>query len=149
MTTHYHIPIQIKRLDKDLPMPKYESDGAAGIDIYASHDAVVRRDSHTIVKTGIAVQVPKDYEAQVRPRSGLAFKHGMTIVNSPGTVDCDYRGEIMCIMSLIGNEVEVHIKRGDRIAQMVVKLAPQATIYEVEELDDTERGEKGFGSTGT
>lgn len=148
--------LKIKRLDKDLPLPKYESDGAAGIDVYASHDCKISTLEPTMVSTGIAVACDFGYEVQVRPRSGLAAKHGVTVVNSPGTIDCDYRGEVKVILQLLGirhdhplsTERTLEIKRGDRIAQLVVKPAPQVTITEVDELDDTKRGEDGFGSTG-
>ena len=146
--------LRIKRLDKGLPLPKYESEGAAGIDLYASTNIILSSAQPLVVPTGIAIALEPGWEAQIRPRSGLAAKEGITVVNSPGTIDSDYRGEIKVIMQLIGKDDSeavryVYLERGSRIAQLVVKPAPQATIIEVEELDETARGSGGFGSTGT
>ena len=93
--------LKIKRLDKELPLPKYETAGSAGMDLYATEDAYIRFGGITNIPTGIAVQIPEGYEAQIRPRSGLAYKHGITVINSPGTIDSDYRGEIVVIMSCL------------------------------------------------
>ncbi len=138
--------LKIKRLDTTLPLPKYESEGAAGIDLYASEGGWITKFG-TIIPTGIAIALEPGYEAQIRPRSGLARKHGITIVNSPGTIDSDYRGEI-CVLLQVPTEVEYHVERGDRIAQMVIKEAPQVQIQEVDYLDETVRSDGGFGSTG-
>ncbi len=141
--------LEVKRLDKELPLPKYESDGAAGIDLYAAEDKYVTSMFPCIMPTGIAIALEPGYEAQIRPRSGLAAKHDITVVNSPGTIDSDYRGEIKVILKIQNCEFRrVEIKKGDRIAQLVVKPAPQAEIIEVNELNETIRGSKGFGSTG-
>ena len=141
--------VKIKRLDKDLPLPKYETEGAAGIDLYAAKDYTVRNDTVSIIPTGISIELPVGYEAQIRPRSGLAAKHGITVVNSPGTIDCDYRGEIKVIMLRPVNDGHFFVgDKGDRIAQMVIAPVSHAVLEEVEELTDTERGEGGLGSTG-
>jgi dUTP pyrophosphatase len=148
--------IRIKRLDKNLPLPRYESEGAAGIDLRCRKDVVIDSDSPSIVPTGIAIALEPGWEAQIRPRSGLSAMYGVTVVNSPGTIDSDYRGEIKVILQLLGNKdkewdkpKELKLGKGSRIAQLVVKPAPQANIIEVEELDETIRGSEGFGSTGT
>lgn len=145
--------LKIKRLDKDLPFPKYETSGSAGMDLYAAHDEYIRFGETTIIKSGIAIELPNGYEAQIRPRSGLAAKHGITVVNSPGTIDSDYRGELMIIMTCMNKSAAtgfgIRVNRGDRIAQMVIAPVDQAELIEVEELDETVRGEGGFGSTGT
>ena len=140
--------IEVKRLDKDLPLPKYETQGAVGMDLCADENAMLSRGTVRIVPTGIAVAIPEGWEIQIRPRSGLAAKAGVTVVNAPGTIDQDYRGEIKVILTKISNGV-VDIKKGDRIAQMVVCPVGIASLVEVDELSDTERGEDGFGSTGS
>jgi dUTP pyrophosphatase len=145
------IPIKIKRLDDttDLPLPSYESDGSSGMDIRASVTAPVRLNPGDIrlIPTGLAVSVPRGYEAQIRPRSGLALKHGIGMVNSPGTIDSDYRGEIGIIVINWGRK-PFTIRRGDRVAQMIITRVYQADIMEVALLDSTERGEGGFGHSG-
>ena len=145
--------LKIQRIDKTLPLPRYPSDGAAGIDIYAAEDMTIFSKDPTAVPTGIKVQVEQGYEIQVRPRSGLSAKEGITVVNSPGTIDSDYRGEVFVILQIIGDDLSgieksYNITKGERIAQLVVKPAPQAQIIEVEELNKTIRGEGRFGSTG-
>ncbi|SEF46054.1 dUTP pyrophosphatase [Caloramator fervidus] len=143
--------LYIKRLDnaKDLPLPRYMTQGSAGIDLYAnvSEEVTLNPNEIKLIPTGIAISLPKGYEAQIRPRSGLALKHGISLVNTPGTIDSDYRGEIGVIMINFGNKPFI-IKRGDRIAQMIINKVEIPEIIEVEELDNTERGEGGFGSTG-
>lgn len=143
--------IYIKRLKnaKDLPMPCYMTPGAAGMDLYANVDSQIIINPKTIklIPTGIAISLPQGYEAQIRPRSGLALKFGISFVNTPGTVDSDYRGEINVIMINFGEKPFI-INRGDRIAQMVINKIEIPEICEVEELDNTIRGEGGFGSTG-
>ena len=141
--------VKIKRLDKELPLPKYESEGAAGIDLYSAENIDIVSEVATVVGTGISIELEPGYEAQIRPRSGLAAKFGIMVINSPGTIDSDYRGEIKVILQLASITNEYYkINRGDRIAQMVIKPAPQAEIQEVLETEETERGDKGFGSTG-
>jgi dUTP pyrophosphatase len=145
--------IQIQRLPhaEGLPLPAYETDGAAGMDLRAAipegETLTLRPGSRMRTPTGFCIALPPGFEAQVRPRSGLAFKAGVTCLNSPGTVDSDYRGEVQVILVNHGEE-DFHIRRGDRIAQMVIAPVVQASWREVESLDDTARGAGGFGSTG-
>ena len=147
------VPIEIIRLPhaEGLPLPAYETPGAAGMDLRAAlpeHDTVViRPGARGIVPTGFCIAVPEGYEAQVRPRSGLALKSGVTCLNTPGTVDSDYRGEVKVILANLGEENFV-IRRGDRIAQMVICPVVQAQWRETAELAPTRRGAGGFGSTG-
>lgn len=145
------IPIKIKRLDDctDLPLPCYESEGSSGMDIRACVKAPVVLDPGKIrlIPTGLAVSIPPGFEAQIRPRSGLALKHGVGMVNAPGTIDSDYRGEIGVIVINWG-ERPFTIKRGDRIAQMIITRVYKADVMEVDRLDTTERGEGGFGHSG-
>ena len=130
-------------------LPKYESNGAAGMDLSADIDAEVELKplERFLFPTGIAISLPKDLEAQIRPRSGLAIKNGITLINTPGTVDSDYRGEIKVILVNISND-KYTIKPGDRIAQMVLSQFVQGQFELVENLDETNRGSSGFGSTG-
>jgi dUTP pyrophosphatase len=143
--------IKFKRLDdrSGLPLPCYESEGSSGMDIRACvKDAVILEPGQIkLIPTGFAVSVPFGYEAQIRPRSGLALKHGIGLVNSPGTIDSDYRGEIGIIMINWG-ESSFTVRRGDRIAQMIITKVYRADTAEVEMLDDTLRGEGGFGHSG-
>jgi len=135
----------------DLPLPSYQSAQAAGLDLLAAVPAgasvTLAPGARALVPTGIALALPPDHEAQVRPRSGLAAKHGVTVLNAPGTIDADYRGEVQVIMINHGNE-PVTISRGMRIAQMVVAPVVRVHLTETSSLDDTTRGEGGFGSTG-
>ncbi len=134
-----------------LPLPAYESAGAAGLDLRAAlaedDTLVIAPGARAAVPTGIALELPVGFEAQVRPRSGLAFRHGVTVLNSPGTVDSDYRGEVTAILINLGTE-PFTIRRGDRIAQMVVASVAQATLIEAKTLSETGRGAGAFGSTG-
>ncbi len=133
----------------DLPLPAYATAGSAGIDLLAAiaHDIELKPGARTAVPCGIAIALPQNVEAQVRPRSGLALKHGITVLNAPGTVDSDYRGEIKAI--LINHGVETfRITRGMKIAQMVIARHEHADLHEAETLDETARGAGGFGSTG-
>ncbi|SHO48903.1 deoxyuridine 5'-triphosphate nucleotidohydrolase [Desulfopila aestuarii DSM 18488] len=134
---------------RDLPLPGYETTGSAGMDVCAAveHDTVLAPGAILLVPTGFGVAIPQGYEIQVRPRSGLAVKHGVTIINSPGTIDSDYRGEIKIGLINLGKE-PFTIKRGDRIAQLVLAPVTIASWQLVEELDDTARGTGGFGHTG-
>jgi dUTP diphosphatase len=146
--------VRIQRLahGKDLPLPSYQSAGAAGLDLLAAIPAAVpltlASGSRALVPTGIAIAIPEGYEAQVRPRSGLAARHGLTILNAPGTIDADYRGEIQVVLANLGNE-QVTITRGMRIAQLVIAPVVRAHISEAASLDQTKRGSGGFGSTGS
>lgn len=141
--------VQILRLGngRDLPLPSYATAGSAGLDLRAAEAFTLRPGERALVPTGIAIALPKGFEAQVRPRSGLAVKHGVTVLNAPGTIDADYRGEIKVPMINHGSE-EFAIARGDRIAQMVIAPLTIATLIEVDSLEETERGSGGFGSSG-
>ncbi len=146
--------LQLKRLhpeqDGDIPLPRYMSSHAAGMDICAAIDdpLTLPPGSIALVPTGFAMALPHGYEAQVRPRSGLAVKHGLTVINSPGTIDSDYRGEVKVGLINLG-PVPYTLRRGQRIAQMVIQRIAQAQIRVVVELDETQRNSGGFGSTGT
>jgi len=147
------LSIKVRRLphNADLPLPAYETAQSAGMDLRAAvpEDApmTLSPGARALVPTGLAIALPAGFEAQVRPRSGLALKHGITCLNSPGTVDADYRGELQVLLINLGAEPFV-IKRGERIAQMIVAAVTQSAWVEVETLDDTARGAGGFGSTG-
>jgi dUTP pyrophosphatase len=147
------VVLRVKRLPhgEGLPLPSYQSAHAAGLDVVAAvlEDAPVALapGDRALIPTGMALEIPVGYEAQVRPRSGLAIKHGVTLLNSPGTIDADYRGELMVIVINNGNEPFL-VRRGDRIAQLVIAPVSHVEIAEVEELAATARGEGGFGSTG-
>lgn len=131
----------------DLPLPSYATSGSAGLDLRSAEALTLKPGARALVATGIAIALPAHTEAQVRPRSGLAVKHGVTVLNSPGTIDSDYRGEIKVPLINHGSEDFV-IARGDRIAQMVIARVEQVELAEVTSLDDTARGNGGFGSTG-
>ena len=141
--------VRIQRLRSDAQLPKYMSDGAAGMDLAASLDTpvTIAPHKHALVGTGIAIALPRGFEAQVRPRSGLAAKHGVTVLNAPGTVDADYRGEIAVILINHGS-APFTIARGERIAQMVIAEVANAELVPVVSLAPTGRGGGGFGSTG-
>ena len=143
------IHIAITRLPhgQGLPLPSYASDGAAGLDVVAAEDLTLAPGARHAVATGFAVAIPPGYEVQVRPRSGLALKHGITCLNTPGTIDCDYRGEVKVILANLGAEA-FEVKRGERIAQLVPAPVLRAEFAEVDGLDQTSRGAGGFGSTG-
>lgn len=143
------IDVKIKKLDERAIIPEYKTELAAGMDLYAvlDHTITLRPLERTLVKTGLSVALPASYEAQIRPRSGLALKQGITVVNTPGTIDADYRGEIgVILINLSDTPVEIHPM--DRIAQMVIAKHETADFIEVDQLSDTERGSGGFGSTG-
>jgi dUTP pyrophosphatase len=143
------ISIQLQRLPhgEDLPVPAYATDGAAGMDVVAAEAVVIAPGARHAVATGFAMAIPEGYEVQVRPRSGLALKHGVTCLNTPGTIDSDYRGEVKVILANLGDR-PFEISRGDRIAQLVPAPVLRATLDLVDTLDATERGSGGFGSTG-
>ena len=143
------IQIRIKRLPhgEGLPVPAYATDGSAGLDMVAAEDVTIAPGERHAVATGFAVAIPPGYEIQVRPRSGLALKHGVTCLNTPGTIDSDYRGEMRAILINHGRE-PFAVKRGERIAQLVPAPVLRAAFHEVAELEDTARGAGGFGSTG-
>ena len=143
------IEIELKRLahGEGLPTPAYASEGAAGLDIVAAEDVTLHPGDRRGVATGFAIAIPEGYEVQVRPRSGLALKHGVTCLNTPGTIDHDYRGEVKVILANLGSE-PFEVRRGERIAQLVPAPVLKASFREVAELGDTSRGAGGFGSTG-
>lgn len=141
--------VAIKRLpnNDDLPLPAYETAGAAGMDLRAAEAVTLKPGARHLVPTGLSIALPEGFEAQVRPRSGLAVKYGVTVLNSPGTIDCDYRGEIKVPLINHGQD-EFVIARGDRIAQMVIATVTRIVWAEVQSLDETARGAGGFGSSG-
>ena len=145
--------LEVKILDNGfgLPLPKYETEGAAGLDLFAATKEetkiIIPPRKAEMIPTGIAISVPSGYEAQIRPRSGLAAKNGITVLNSPGTIDSDYRGEIL-VMLINHSNKDFEILRGMRIAQMVISKIEQFNLIPVDELDTTDRGKDGFGSTG-
>lgn len=143
------IAIRLKRLDhgEGLPLPAYATEHAAGLDIVAAEDVTLAPGARHAVATGFAIAIPEGYEVQVRPRSGLALKHGITCLNTPGTIDADYRGEVKVILANLGAE-PFEVRRGERIAQLVPAAVQRARFAEVSELDETARGSGGFGSTG-
>lgn len=144
--------IRIRRLPtaQDLPLPRYQTAQSAGMDLHAAltekKDIILSPGTRMLVPTGLQMALPEGFEAQIRPRSGLAFKHGLTVLNSPGTIDADYRGEIKVLLINLGQEAYV-IKHGERIAQMVIAPVIQVEWMPVDDLDETDRGEGGFGST--
>ncbi|MBS3137838.1 dUTP diphosphatase [Candidatus Woesearchaeota archaeon] len=142
-----NIQVKIVKVDKDLPTPKYAHHGDAGMDIYAAENYMLQSGEHKLISAGIKLAIPYGYEVQVRPRSGLAAKHGISIVNTPGTIDCMYRGLVGVILINHGKN-PYEVKRGERIAQLVFNKIAYAAVEEVAELDETARGESGFGSTG-
>ena len=142
--------MQIKIINKsEHPLPSYQTVGSAGMDIYASvkNNIIINPLERVLIPTGLFIALPKGFEAQIRPRSGLAIKQGLTCLNTPGTIDSDYRGEINVILINLSNEVQT-IKNGDRVAQMVIAKYEIGEWNLVESLDETERGSGGFGSTG-
>lgn len=143
------VAVEVKRLDHGagLALPAYATSGAAGMDVLAAEDVTLAPGGRHAVATGLALAIPPGFEIQVRPRSGLALKHGITVPNTPGTIDSDYRGELKVILINHGSE-DFAIARGDRIAQLVLAPVVQAAWNEVTALDDTQRGTGGFGSTG-
>ena len=143
-----NLQVLITRLDADLPLPQYAKGGDAGADIYSRVDVTLAPGERALVPTGIAIALPDGYVALVHPRSGLAIKHGVTMVNAPGTVDAAYRGELQCILINHDPKESVSFKRGDRIAQLVFQRVERAEFIEVEHLPGSGRGDGGFGSTG-
>jgi dUTP pyrophosphatase len=143
------VPVMVKRLPhfEGLELPAYATEGAAGMDVLAAEDVTLPPGGRHAVATGLAVAIPPGFEIQVRPRSGLALKHGITVPNTPGTIDSDYRGELKVILINHGAQ-DFAVRRGDRVAQLVLAPVTRATWLKVDELDETQRGEGGFGSTG-
>jgi len=145
------IQVKIKRKEtaKDLPVPVYATSGSSGVDLYAdvSGETIIRPGDIKLISCGIYVEIPEGYEAQIRPRSGLALKHGITLVNTPGTIDSDYRGLLNLIITNLG-KTDFVVQRGARIAQMILQEVTRAEFVEVEDLVETERAHGGFGHTG-
>lgn len=143
------VNVKVKKIKTNAQVPQYMSTGAAGCDICAclSETIILKPNERKAIPTGLSVEIPEGFEIQVRPRSGLAFKKGVTVVNAPGTIDSDYRGEIMALVINLGTE-PVEIQHGDRIAQLVLQRVDQIQWCEVDSLNDTARGAGGFGSTG-
>jgi dUTP pyrophosphatase len=143
------VPVPVKRLPhfEGLELPVYATEGAAGMDVLAAEDVTLAPGARHAVATGLAVAIPSGFELQVRPRSGLALKHGISVPNAPGTIDSDYRGEVKVILINHGAE-PFEVLRGDRIAQLVLAPVTRASWLKVDELDETARGDGGFGSTG-
>ena len=141
-----HLPV--KRIDPGLPLPAYAHEGDAGLDLYAAEDISLNPFQRALVPTGIAVAVPEGYAGFVQPRSGLATRHGLSFVNTPGLIDAHYRGEISVVAINLDPDKTLTLRRGERIAQLVVQPVVRVTVTETEDLDDTLRGEDGFGSTG-
>ena len=141
--------VQIQRLDKGLPLPEYAKAGDAGMDVFSAIDCVLAPGERAVIPTGIAIALPEGYVCLAHPRSGLAAKNGISIVNAPGTIDSGYRGEIKIILINTDRTESFEIKRGDRIAQLVFQKFESARFYEVETLPESQRGAGGFGSTGS
>tara|TARA_B100000902_G_C26481912_1_gene515183 strand:- start:70 stop:510 length:441 start_codon:yes stop_codon:yes gene_type:complete len=141
--------ILIKRLSKEVSLPKYETDGSSGLDLAAciEKDIEIKPGKSEIIPTGLAIAIPKNFEIQIRPRSGLAAKNQITVLNTPGTIDADYRGEIKIILINLGDKSFI-VQKGLRVAQMVLCPVIKAKVIEVQSLEDTKRGSGGFGSTG-
>ncbi len=149
MHSTHSVPVPVRLLDNfaGLDLPAYATDGAAGMDVVAAEDASLAPGARHAVATGLALAIPPGFEIQVRPRSGLALKHGITVPNTPGTIDSDYRGELKVILINHGTAT-FEVRRGDRVAQLVLAPVTQASWLVVPELDETLRGQGGFGSTG-
>ena len=141
------VEIKIKLLDKLLPLPKYAHKGDAGLDLYSSINCVIKPYERKLIPTGIKIAIPKGYAGFVQPRSGLAIKNGISLVNSPGLIDSAYRGEVCVILINLDPEKEFVVKKCDKICQLIIKKIEEAQLIEVDELDETVRGEGGFGST--
>ena len=148
----FPVEVRIRRLPHaaDIELPSYATEGAAGADVRSAETGalVIEPGQRAAVPTGLVFEIPRGWEIQVRPRSGLAWRQGLTVVNAPGTIDSDYRGEVKVLMVNLGSEAVV-VERGDRVAQLVLAPVHRATYFEVEALAETDRAEGGFGSTGT
>lgn len=143
-----NVQVLITRLDKSIPLPRYAKGGDAGADIVSRIDITLKPGERALVPTGISIALPDGYAAFVHPRSGLAIKHGVTMVNAPGTVDAGFRGELQCIMINHDQHESITFKKGDRIAQLVIQKVERAEFVEVKDLPGSGRGTDGFGSTG-
>ena len=141
------IELKLKKLSPLALIPQYQTSQSAGFDLHSIEDIVLLPGERKLISTGLSFEIPQGYEIQIRPRSGLAYKHGISVLNSPGTIDSDYRGEIKVLLINYSDE-EFEIKLGDRIAQAIIQKVIQAQFIEVDSLNNTERGNGGFGSTG-
>lgn len=142
------VPVRIVRLDPDLPLPTYAHPEDAGADLMTTQDLTLQPGERMLVPTGVALALPEGHVGLVHPRSGLAARHGLSIVNAPGTIDAGYRGEVKVLLVNLDPHTEVHLSRGDRIAQLVVQRFERAEFVETDSLDETSRGAGGYGSTG-
>lgn len=142
------VPVLVQRLDSGLPLPAYSMPGDAGADLHTTVDVTVRPGERVLVPSGIAIAVPEGYAAFIHPRSGLAARHGLSIVNTPGTVDAGYRGEVKVLLINQDPQEAIELKRGDRVAQLVLQRVERAVFAEVDALPETARGAGGYGSTG-
>lgn len=142
-----HINLKIRRLDRDLPLPAYAYEGDAGLDLVSAIDVVLQPFERMAIPTGIAVAIPTGYAGFIQPRSGMALKKGLSMANTPGLIDSNYRGELKVAAVNLDAHTPISISRGERIAQLVVQEVPVVTLVEVENLDDTVRGSNGFGSS--
>lgn len=140
--------LEIKRLDAELPLPSYAHEGDAGLDLYAAENRILQPFERALIATGIAVAIPEGFAGFVLPRSGLAIKRGLSVVNSPGLIDSHYRGEIKVIAINMDAHAQIEIGRGEKIAQLVIQRVEVVELIEVDQLNETARGEGGFGSTG-
>ena len=145
----HHVPVLIRRIDPDVPLPHYAHPGDAGADLVTTTDVVLAPGERVLVGTGIALALPEGFAAFVHPRSGLAARHGLSVVNSPGTVDAGYRGEVKVVLVNHDPAQPVSLRRGERIAQLVIQRVERAHFVEVDVLPGSSRGESGYGSTGT
>lgn len=143
-----NLVLPIKRLDPSVELPRYAYCGDAGLDIRSNEDIVLKPYERTMVSTGLAIAIPDGYAGFMQPRSGLAAKQGLTVLNTPGLIDAHYRGELKIIIINLDKEHSVSIRKGDRIAQLVIQAVPQVELNEVDDLGDTDRGQGGFGSSG-
>ena len=143
-----HIILPIKRLDEDVELPSYAYEGDAGLDLRSAEDVVLKPFERRLVSTGLAIAIPDGYAGFVQPRSGLALREGLSMANTPGLIDAHYRGELKVCAINLDPEREIHITKGERIAQLVIQKVPRVSIMEVDSLDETDRGVGGFGSSG-
>lgn len=142
------VRLPVKRLDPTIELPSYAYAGDAGLDLRSSEDVTLEPFERRLISTGLAIAIPEGYAGFVQPRSGMAFKHGLSMANTPGLIDSHYRGELKVIAINLDPREPISIKRGDRIAQLVIQQVPVVSLVEVEELDETDRGTGGFGSSG-
>jgi len=146
--TAVRIKVPIKRLDPTVELPSYAYEGDAGLDLRASEDVTLQPFERRLISTGLAIAIPEGYAGFVQPRSGMALKRGLSMANTPGLIDAHYRGELKVVAINLDPKEAIHIERGERIAQLVIQQVPVVDLEEVDELDDTDRGAGGFGSSG-